>query len=175
MEENIRLVKKLALICVLSTTSTESSVLSATIFNDTRTTLYSRMLESIKQKYNQLRLERFVPKQNRDSFLDWIDSELQVYSDKDMFLNPSFINNATPDTGLYWYQIEPHYSIQSLYYNLSPSIITYILQRLPFHHRVFPCRYSIYIDGNKEDLVNLIVEANKREKKNEQQKKNSND
>ena len=54
-----------------------------------------------------------------------------------------------------------------LYYNLSPSRVLYITQRMPIIP-VFPCKFSIYVEDN---LHGLVEESYKRELKNEQQKK----
>ena len=63
MDETVshKLVKKLALICVLSTTVTESNISSASIFSDIRVSLYSIMLNSIKTRWEDLHLQRFLP------------------------------------------------------------------------------------------------------------------
>ena len=89
MDETVshKLVKKLALICVLSTTVTESNISSASIFSDIRVSLYSRMLNSIQTRWEDLHLQRFLPELVKPTiFLDWINTELYEYKDKDMLL-----------------------------------------------------------------------------------------
>jgi len=155
-----RLVKKLALIAVLSTTVTESNIKSGSLFSDIRVSLYSRMLTNIKTKWKDLNLSRFLPELVKPNiFLDWIDTELYEYKEKDMFITPSFINSVEGD--IYKYHLEPQFKDPHyLYYNLSIDRIMYILQRVP-KVPAFPCRYSIYIETNIDDIV---LEAIKRRK-----------
>ncbi len=171
MDKELTLLKKLSIISVLSTTTTESSIISGSLFNDTRITLYSRMLEIVKSKRDSLILDRFLPKEEREPFWNWLEIQLHDYQYKDMFIHPSFIAKTSED--LHWYQLEPQTTPQYIYYNLSPSKITYILQRVSFapNIRYFPGKHYIYWDGPDTDLVLLILQAIKRERKNEQQKK----
>jgi len=154
------LVKKLALIAVLSTTITESNINSGSLFSDIRVSLYSKMLNNIKTRWEDLSLYRFLPELVKPTiFLDWIDTELYEYKDKDMFITPSFTNIKEGD--IYKYHLEPQFKDPHyLYYNLSIDRIMYILQRIP-QVPVFPCRYSIYIETNIDDIV---LEAIKRRK-----------
>ena len=162
MDETVshKLLKKLALICVLSTTVTESNISSASIFSDIRVSLYSRMLNSIQTRWEDLHLQRFLPELVKPTiFLDWINTELYEYKDKDMFITPSFINSV--EDGIYKYHLEPHLKDQHfLYYNLSIDRTMYILQRAP-QVPIFPCRYSIYIEENIDDIVAEAIERRK--------------
>ena len=47
-----------------------------------------------------------------------------------------------------------------LYYNLSYDKVLHIMQRLPHGTKVFPCRYSMYIQLNIDDKID---ELNRRE------------
>ena len=96
---NISLLKKLSLISVLSTNVTESNLMSGGIFTDVRTSLYSRMLETVKKKWEPLALSRFLPEGTMpDTYLDWVYTQLLEYKDKDMYLNPTYINETiTPE------------------------------------------------------------------------------
>lgn len=171
MEEYIRLVKRLSLINVLSTSVTESTIASGSIWSDTRTTLWSKMVEGVLKRYAPLRLHRFLGQNKEDLFLSWLKHQLLEYANKDMYCITSFVQAAQKDKGLYWYEIEPQSERTSyLYYNLSQSRLTYILQRLEFNTVYFPCTYSLYIE---KDISDLIHDSYKREQKNEQQKKNS--
>ena len=71
-----------------------------------------------------------------------------------MYCITSFVQAAQKDKGLYWYEIEPQSERTSyLYYNLSQSRLTYILQRLEFNTVYFPCTYSLYIEKDISDLI----------------------
>ncbi len=173
MDKQLTLLKKLTIISVLSTTTTESSIISGSLFNDTRVSLYSRMLEIVKSKKDTVLLDRFIRTDDRYEFWNWVDKQLEEYMYKDMFVHPNFINKV--NGVLHWYQLEPHNidSPQYIYYNLSPDVVTYVLQRISFtpNNRYFPGKFYIYWDGKDTELVNLISQAKKREQKNEQQKK----
>ncbi len=157
---NISLLKKLSLISVLSTNVTESNLMSGGIFTDVRTSLYSRMLETVKKKWEPLALSRFLPEGTMpDTYLDWVYTQLLEYKDKDMYLNPTYINETT--NNIFRYTLEPEgVEIQFLYYNLSYDKVLHIMQRLPHGTKVFPCRYSMYIQLNIDDKIN---ELNRRE------------
>ena len=84
MEGYLRDVKKLSLICVLSTSITEGSLLSGSIFSDIRTSLYSRMLEVIKQRWEPLNLYKYLsPGVMPTLFMDWVFEQMKKYQDKD--------------------------------------------------------------------------------------------
>lgn len=153
MEGYLRDVKKLSLICVLSTSITEGSLLSGSIFSDIRTSLYSRMLEVIKQKWEPLNLYKYLsPGVMPTLFMDWVFEQMKKYQDKDFYLTPSYTNTIEND--IYKYMLEPQYAEnQFLYYNLSYPQVIYILQRLPKDTIFFPCRYSIYVERNIDNLI----------------------
>ena len=168
MDAYINLVKKLSVLSVLSTTVTESSIASASLFNDTRTTLWSRMLEQVNAKWDTLRLHRFIGDTDESQFVHWIEEQLIEYTTKDMYISIPFLSQMKELTGLHYYQLDPQSSnTLYLYYNLSPSRVLYITQRMPIVP-VFPCKFSIYVEAN---LHELVEESYKREIKNEQQKK----
>ena len=145
MDKYIKILKKLSILATLSSTTTESSILSGSIFTDTRTSLYSRMLEIVNKKQFTLDLNRFIPTQDRPEFWVWVTDQLEEYATKDMYMNPSYISKTDETLGVYWYQLEPQYDeSQYLYYNMSPSIINYILQRIPFNVR-FCERYKLAV------------------------------
>lgn len=174
MDKYITILKKLTIIATLSTTTTESSVISGSIFNDTRVSLYSRMLEIAKAKKEPVNLNRFIPSLDRNFFWQWVDAQIDEYMYKDTFIHPNYVNRTNKN--LYWYELEPHVDkSQYLYYNLSPNIIRYVLQRISFNPntRYFPGKFYIYWDGVDTELFNLLTQAIKREEKNEQQKKTS--
>ena len=172
MDKYIKILKKLSILATLSSTTTESSILSGSIFTDTRTSLYSRMLEIVNKKQFTLDLNRFIPTQDRPEFWVWVTDQLEEYATKDMYMNPSYISKTDKTLGVYWYQLEPQYDEpQYLYYNMSPSIINYILQRIPFNVRFMPGKFYIYWNAEPGILVDLIIKGVKREQKNEQQKK----
>ena len=83
MEEYIRLVKRLSLINVLSTSVTESTIASGSIWSDTRTTLWSKMVEGVLKRYAPLRLHRFLGQNKEDLFLSWLKHQLLEYANKD--------------------------------------------------------------------------------------------
>ena len=159
MDHFIQTVKKLSLICVLSTKITESSVVSGSIFSDIRTSLYSRMLELTKRHWTSLNLIRFLPKDiSPHVFLDWLDKQLVTYSNKDVFMHPSYLH--TTSNNIFKYNVEPTSTDNAfLYYNLSPIKIIWLLQRLNLNTVYFPCRYSLYIE---DDIDNIIIEVNKK-------------
>ncbi len=172
MDKYVKSLKKLSLIATLASTTTESSILSGSIFTDTRVSLYSRMLEIIKKKQFSLELDRFIPTQERPEFWVWVDNQIEEYMYKDMYLTPSYVNKSNPILGLHWYQLEPHWNPhQYLYYNLSPDKINFILQRIPFNVRYVPGKFYMYWEAEPNIIVDLITRAHKREIKNEQQKK----
>jgi|TARA_X000001388_G_C2211191_1_gene115221 hypothetical protein len=168
MDAYINLIKKLSILSVLSTTVTESSIASASLFNDTRTTLWSRMLEQVNAKWDTLRLNRFIGDTDESQFVHWIEEQLLEYATKDMYISIPFLTQMNEPAGLHYYQLDPQSNnTQYLYYNLSPSRVLYITQRMPIIP-VFPCKFSIYVEDN---LHGLVEESYKRELKNEQQKK----
>ena len=172
MDEYVNLIKKLSLLSVLSTSITESNIISGSIWADTRVSLWSRMVEIVLKKYDSLNLKRFIGTTNESLFLGWVHEQLIDYSASDMWTTTSYIQSAEPSKGLHWYEINPNTSETGyLFYNLSRDRIQYILQRLNFNIVHFPCTFSIYIEENIRDLVE---ESYKRELKNEQQKKSSN-
>ena len=170
MDAYIYLVKKLSLISVLSVSVTESNVTSAALFNDTRTTLWSRMLEQVTAKWHTLRLSRFIDDTDEEQFMLWMEKQLIEYSSKDMFVAMMFSPQMNENKGLHYYQLEPFTKNRSnyLYYNLSPERLLYIIQRLPVNTVFFPCKFSLYIE---KPIFDLVEESHKREIKNEQQKK----
>ena len=76
---------------MLSTTVTESSIASASLFNDTRTTLWSRMLEQVNAKWDTLRLNRFIGDTDESQFVHWIEEQLLEYATKDMYISIPFL------------------------------------------------------------------------------------
>ena len=99
MDAYIYLVKKLSLISVLSVSVTESNVTSAALFNDTRTTLWSRMLEQVTAKWNTLRLSRFIDDTDEEQFMLWMEKQLIEYSSKDMFVAMMFSPQMNENKG----------------------------------------------------------------------------
>ncbi len=171
MDEYVNLVKKLSLISVLSTSITESNIVSGSIWADTRVSLWSRMIELVLKRYEPLNLKRFIGTTNESLFVGWVHEQLIDYSASDMWTTTSYIQSAEPDKGLYWYEINPKTSETGyLFYHLSRDRVQYILQRLDFNTVHFPCTFSIYIE---ENISSLVHDSYKREQKNEQQKKSS--
>ena len=139
--------------------------MSGGIFTDVRTSLYSRMLETVKKKWEPLLLYRFLPKGTMpDSYLDWLYTQLLEYKDKDLYIHPTYVNETKDN--IYKYTLEPEgVEIQFLYYNLSFDKILYILQRIPSTTIVFPCRYSIYIQQDIDDILKELNRRNNESKK----------
>lgn len=165
MDYFIQTVKKLSLISVLSSNVTESSIISGAIFSDIRTSLYSRMLELTKRNWDALHLHRFIePDTSVSVFQDWYLNQLTEYGNKDVYINPNYIH--TTENNIFKYQLEPnHIEGRYLYYNLSPMQITWVLQRINTNTKFFPCRFSLYIE---DDIDNIIQEVYKKHEPNSQ-------
>ncbi len=156
MDYFIQTLKKLALISVLSTNITESSVISGAIFSDIRTSLYSRMLELTRKNWDPLALYRFIESDtDKNVFQDWYVQELVEYANKDVYINPSYLH--TTDNNIFKYQLEPkHIDHRYLYYNLSPLQVTWTLQRLGNGIKFFPCRFSLYVESNIDNIIREV-------------------
>jgi hypothetical protein len=172
MDAYVNLVKKLSLLSVLSVSITESPIISGSIWADTRISLWSRMIELVLKRYDSLNLKRFIGTTNESLFVGWVHEQLIDYSAKDMWTTTSYLQTAEVSKGLHWYEINPKTSdVGYLFYNLSRDRVLYIIQRLDFNTVYFPCSFSIYVE---KDIRDLVEESFKREQKNEQQKKSSN-
>ena len=76
-----------------------------------------------------------------------------------MFIHPSYLH--TTDNDIFKYNVEPNYNDNKLflYYNLSPTKVIWLLQRINHTTVYFPCRYSLYIEDN---IDTLVTEVNKK-------------
>lgn len=153
---------------MLSTNVTESAVISGAIFSDIRTSLYSRMLELTKRNWIALSLDRFIENDTSPiAYMDWVLNQINEYSNKDVYMNPSYHN--TQERGIFKYKLEPnHIDNRFLYYNLSPMQITWILQRISVSTKFFPSRFSLYCEDNIDNIIQEVY------KKHESNPKTSN-
>ena len=156
MDYFIQTLKKLSLISVLNTSITESSIISGSIFSDIRTSLYTRMIELTIKNWDILVLQDYLEKDTSPgAYLHWLSTELTRYKDKDIYINPSYLH--TTDNNIFKYELEPkHIEHRYLYYNLSPLKIIWVLQRLSLDSVYFPCKYSLYIEENIDDLIKEV-------------------
>jgi len=114
------------------------------------------MLDLTKRNWIALSLDRFIEADTSPiAYMDWVLNQITEYSNKDVYLNPSYLH--TIEDGVHKYKIEPtHIPDRFLYYNLSPIQVIWVLQRVKTDTKVFPCRYSLYAEANIDDIIREV-------------------
>lgn len=163
----LNLVKRLALICLLQKDKFGTSLLTGSIFLDSRLSYMSKVLPIISTYWDELQLQRYIPEDvDYDEFMTVLTEEQKKYVNKETYLHVTYkqvYNNQVwfyelPVVGKYEYLVKDKTRV---YYNLIPDKVIYVLQRIQLS-KVFVTKFYLYCTTNQHEEINaLLQQSNK--------------
>ncbi len=170
-KEYILVLQRLGIISLMYKDKFGAGMLMPTMFQDSRLTMISKLLNLVSQHWTSLHLSRFLPQEiSPVEFHTWLTETKMSYLNKESYLTMTYKNLLHDSTRIIELptvgKIEHLCNMKvRIYYNLIPDIVVHILQHNPIKYpgTIFPTKFHFFfISCDWDDIHDSVLEAYKK-------------